>query len=119
MSINGISTYTTLSALYGQDVSSSNSSDPLLATSSSKQSDVFSALETNSSSSLSDSADFSQTSDFFSKLKQLEQTDPDKFKEVVKKLGEKLESARGYAGQILSDLSQKVANGADISDVIT
>ena len=118
MSINGISTYTTLSALYGQDLSSTNSSDPLLEVSSTKQSNIFSTLETGSSSTLSDSVDFSQTSDFFSKLKQLDQTDPDKFKEVVKKLGGMLKSARGYEGQVFSNLAQQVTNGADISDVI-
>ena len=119
MSINGINTYTILSALYGQDLNSTNSSDPLLETSSPKQSDSSSTLETSSSFSLSDWVDFSQKSDFFSKLNQLEQTDPDKFKEVVNKLGKKLENARGYAGQVLSALSQKVADGADITDVIT
>jgi hypothetical protein len=119
MSINGISTYITLSALYGQDLNSTNSSDPLLEVNSTEQSDMFSTLGTGNSSSLSDSVNFSQTADFFSKLKQLEQTDPDKYKEVVKKLGERLQSARGYEGQVFSDLSQQVADGADISDVIT
>jgi hypothetical protein len=114
MNINGINAYT-LSALYGQD-----SSDPLLETSDTKkQSDLYSILGTSSSSSLSDSVDFSQTADFFSKLKQLEQSDPDKFKELAQKLGQRLQSAGGFAGQVLAGLAQQVADGTDISEVIT
>ena len=116
---SGISIYTALSTLYGQDLNSTSSSDPLLETSSTDQSNIFSTPETSSSSTVSDSVDLSQTADFFSKLRQLGQTDPDTFKKVVEKLGEKLERAQGYAGQVLSDISQKVADGADITSVIT
>lgn len=101
--------------MYGQELS-----DPLLEVNDTKkQSDIFSILGTNNSSSLSDSVDFSQTADFFSKLKQQEQSDPDKFKELVRKLGQRLQCAGGSAGQILAGLAQQVADGADITEVIT
>ncbi|HVN71987.1 MAG TPA: hypothetical protein VMU10_08200 [Desulfomonilia bacterium] len=119
MSINGISIYTALSALYGQDLNAGTSSDPLLEVDNTKQSDIFSTLGTAGSSSLYDSVDLSQTAGFFSKLKQLEQSDPDKYTAVVKKLGEKLQNARGYEGQVFALLARQVAEGADITEVIT
>jgi hypothetical protein len=119
MSINVINTYTTLSTLYGRYLNTTDSSDPLLEANSTEQSSLSSTLGTSSSSYSSDSVDISQTATFFSKLQQLEQTDPDKYEDVVKKLGGILKSARGYEGQALSDLSQQVADGADITDVIT
>lgn len=111
MSINGISAYTTLSTLYGQYINSTDQSDPLLTPEGSGT--------TQSSSSLSDSVDLSQTADFFSKLKQLEQTDPTKFKEILTKLAGKLQSANGYEETVFSDLAKSVANGADISKLLT
>jgi hypothetical protein len=111
MSINGINTYTTLSTLYGQCINSTDQSDPLLKSGGNST--------TQSNSSLSDSVDLSQTADFFSKLKQLEQTDPTKFKEILTKLAEKLQSAHGSEEQIFSDLAKSVANGTDISKLLT
>jgi hypothetical protein len=52
-------------------------------------------------------------------MQQLEQTDPNKFKEVLTKLAEKLQSAHGFEEQVFSDLAQSVANGADISQLLT
>jgi hypothetical protein len=120
MSINGISSYITQSTLYGQDINSTDQSDPLLMpdVSGTTQSSIFATLG-GSNSSLSDSVDLSQTADFFSKLQQLEQTDPNKFKEVLTKLAEKLQSAHGFEEQVFSDLAQSVANGADITQLLT
>jgi hypothetical protein len=120
MDMNGISSYITQSTLYGQDVNSTDQSDLLLTpeVSGSTQSSIFTTLGT-SSSSLADSVDLSQTADFFSKMQKLEQTDPVKFKEVLTKLAEKLQSARGFEEQVFSDLANRVSNGADITQLLT
>ncbi len=118
MGISGINAYLALSALYGQDKSSTDSSDPLLEAVSTRKTDLSSVLGTDSSSSIFDKTDFSGTAEFFSKLQQLGQTDPYKYEEVVKKLAERLQGARGYAGQVLDALIQKVSEGADIAEVI-
>jgi hypothetical protein len=120
MNINGISNYITQSTLYGQDITSTDQSDPLLTpdVSGTTQSSIFTTLG-GSNSAFSDSVDLSQTADFFNKMQQLEQTDPNKFKEVLTKLAEKLQSAHGFEEQVFSDLAQSVANGADISQLLT
>ncbi|MDM7935778.1 MAG: hypothetical protein QUS08_10370, partial [Methanothrix sp.] len=115
MSISGINAYLALSSLYGKET---GSSDPLLEPGSARKTELYSALVSESSCSLFDTADLSGTADFFSRLQQLEQTDPDKYEEVVKKLAERLQSARGYAGQVFDAMIQKVAEGADITEVI-
>jgi hypothetical protein len=118
MSIQAIEKYITLSALFGQKSSSAGSSDSLLGVSSTRKTDLCSLLESDSSSISSDSADISDTAGFFSKLQQLEETDPDTYKATVKKLGEIVQGARGYEGYALTSLAQQVADGADIADVI-
>jgi hypothetical protein len=120
MNMNGISSYITQSTLYGQDISSTDQSDPLLTpdVSGATQPSTYTTLGV-SNSSLYDSVDVSQTADFFSKLQQLEQTDPNKFKEVLTKLADKLQKAHGSEEQVFSNLAQSVANGADISQLLT
>jgi hypothetical protein len=120
MSTNAINSYTLLNALYGKDI---NLADPLLAPDkSSTESDIFSyqaAADDNSSSLFSDSVNVSQTAEFFSKLQEIEKTDPDKYKEIIAGLGEKLKSARGFEGEVFSGLVQGVANGKDLAQLLT
>jgi len=116
--IDAISSYITGKVWYGKDDDMSDVSDPLLEANSSKQTGLLSTLGTSSASSYFDSVDLSQTADFFTKLKQLEQDEPEKFQELFQKLGETLKNAKGYAGHILASLSQAVAEGAEITDVI-
>lgn len=71
------------------------------------------------------SADFSKPAEFFNKLTQLKEKDPDKFMEVVSTMTEKLKSAAadyrsGPEGKMLSGLAAKfeeVANGGDVSQL--
>ncbi|MEN6475048.1 MAG: hypothetical protein ABFD81_13620 [Syntrophaceae bacterium] len=113
-----ISAYITNSFWYEKDSNSTEVSDPLLEENRSKQNSLFSTLGTNDSTSYFDSVDLSQTADFFTKLKALAQDDPEKFQALFQKLGETLKNAKGYAGQVLTNLAQEVADGADITDVI-
>jgi hypothetical protein len=72
-----------------------------------------------------DSAETSNPAEFFSKLKELQETDPEKFQEVVSGIADKLEAAAkdedlSSANSMLSDLAAKfrdVANGGDISQL--
>jgi hypothetical protein len=116
MSVNGINGIIS-NVWYGQDVSSTDS-DPLLEVNSKKKTDLYSALNAGTSSMLDDSVDLSQTASFFSKLQQLESSDPEKFKEVAKGLAERLKNAKGSEQYVFADLAQQVADGGDISDVI-
>ena len=75
-------------------------------------------------SSQVDSVNVSQPAELFSKLQQLQQTDPDKFKQVLTNIAGELQSAAkgksGFEAQTLSDLAtkfQNVANGGDISQL--
>ncbi len=72
----------------------------------------------------SDSAEISKTGDFFSKLQQLQEADPDKFTEVVSDIADQLEEAAANTDdedekERLTELAEKfqsVADGeADIS----
>ncbi|MGD0822742.1 MAG: hypothetical protein ABSA71_18580 [Desulfomonilia bacterium] len=76
-------------------------------------------------SSQSDSVNVSQASQLFSQLQQLQQSDPDKFKQVMTNIAGELQSAAqgksGFEAQTLSDLAtkfQNVANGGDISQLM-
>jgi hypothetical protein len=72
-----------------------------------------------------DSAETSNPAEFYSKLKELQQSDPAKFQEVVSSIADKLEAAASdedlsSANSMLSDLAAKfrdVANGGDISQL--
>jgi hypothetical protein len=112
-SINGIN----LNAWYGQDVSSTDS-NPLFEVNGKKKTDLYSMLNPVNSSLLGDSVDLSQMATFFSKLQQLEKTDPDKFKEVAKALGDRLKNSQGNGESVLAELAGQVAMGKDISEVI-
>lgn len=75
-------------------------------------------------SSQADSVNVSQPAELFSKLQQLQQTDPDKFKQVLTNIAGELQNAAkgksGFEAQALSDLAtkfQNVANGGDISQL--
>ncbi len=75
-------------------------------------------------SSQGDSVNVSQASQLFSQLQQLQQSDPDKFKQVLTNIASELQSAAqgksGFEAQTLSDLAtkfQNVANGGDISQL--
>lgn len=117
--MDAISAYITSSFWYEKDSNATDSSDPLLEAGGSKQTSLFSTLGTNDATSYFDSVDLSQTADFFTKLKALAQNDPEKFQELFQKLGETLKNAKGYAEHVLTNLSQAVAEGAEITDVIT
>ncbi|GAP21594.1 hypothetical protein [Leptolinea tardivitalis] len=72
-----------------------------------------------------DSMESSNPSEFFSKLQDLQESDPEKFQEVVSSIADKLEAASededlSSASSMLSDLATKfrdVANGGDISQL--
>ncbi|HEX7557000.1 MAG TPA: hypothetical protein VF338_10285 [Leptolinea sp.] len=72
-----------------------------------------------------DSTETSNPAEFFSKLQELQKSDPEKFQEVVSSIADKLEAAAGdkdlsSASSMLSDLAAKfrdVANGGDISQL--
>jgi len=72
-----------------------------------------------------DSAETSNPAEFYSKLKELQESDPEKFQEVVSSIADKLEEAASdedlsSASSMLSDLAAKfrdVANGGDISQL--
>ncbi len=108
----------TSSFWYEREDAATDFSDPLLEASGSTKPPRISTLGTLSSSSSLDTVDFSQTNEFFAKLKELARNDPETFKELFQKLGQTLKNAKGYAGHILSNLSQAVADGADVTDVI-
>jgi hypothetical protein len=67
----------------------------------------------------------SNPAEFFSDLKDLQESDPEKFEEVVSSIADKLEAAAededlSSASSMLSDLAAKfrdVANGGDISQL--
>ena len=72
-----------------------------------------------------DSVETSNPAEFFSKLQELQESDPEKFKEVVSDIADQLEAAAededlSSASSMLSDLAAKfrdVANGGDISQL--
>jgi hypothetical protein len=72
-----------------------------------------------------DSSEMSNPAEFFNKLKDLQESDPEKFEEVVSSIADKLEEASQdedltSASSMLSDLAAKfrdVANGGDISQL--
>jgi hypothetical protein len=72
-----------------------------------------------------DSMDKSKPGEFFSKLEALKESDPEKFKEIVSGIADKLEAAAkdedlSSASSMLSDLAARfrdVANGGDISQI--
>ncbi len=73
----------------------------------------------------SDSVETSNPAEFFSKLQELQESDPEKFQEVVSSIADQLEAAAGdeelsSASSMLSDLAARfrdVANGGDISQL--
>ncbi|MGD0209919.1 MAG: hypothetical protein ABSC14_02935 [Desulfomonilia bacterium] len=76
-------------------------------------------------SSQGDSVNVSQSSQLFSQLQQLQQSDPDKFKQVMTNIAGELQSAAqgkdGFEAKLFSDLAtkfQNVANGGDISQLM-
>lgn len=72
-----------------------------------------------------DSVETSNPAEFFSKLQALQESDPEKFREVVTSIADQLEAAAEdeeltSASSMLSDLAAKfrdVANGGDISQL--
>ncbi len=72
-----------------------------------------------------DSAETSNPAEFVSKLQELQESDPEKFQEVVSGIADKLEAAAedeelSSASSMLTDLAAKfrdVANGGDISQL--
>ena len=72
-----------------------------------------------------DSINLSKPAELLSKLEQLKQSDPDKFKEVLTNIADELNNAAkqksGFIAQILTSLADKfqsVANGGDISQLM-
>jgi hypothetical protein len=118
INVDAIGAYITNNFWYEKNSNGTDSSDSLLEAINSENTGLSSSLGTDSSSSYFDTVDISLTTDFFTKLKELQQNDPEKFQELFQKLGETLKNAKGYAGHILNNLSQAVADGADITDVI-
>ncbi len=122
MSINGISGYTLINALYGLDSDSSSQANPLLEPekSSSAKTGLYSCLtlsDSTSGSLLDDSVDLSATAEFFSQLKQLREEDPDTFEKVFQRIGETLKNARGSEQQVFSVMAGYVSGGGDIADL--
>jgi hypothetical protein len=111
MNLNAITNQSSLiSSLYGTDSTSEASND------------VSQILETNSvGHTTSDSIDFSKPGELFSKLKELQQADPEKFKQVCADIAQKLKSASqdqsGFGSKMLSDLAEKFQNVADGGDI--
>lgn len=72
-----------------------------------------------------DSAEMSNPAEFFNSLEELQESDPEKFQEVVSSIADQLEEASededlSSASSMLSDLAAKfrdVANGGDISQL--
>jgi hypothetical protein len=72
-----------------------------------------------------DSMDKSRPGEFFNKLEALKESDPEKFKEIVTQIADKLETAAkdedlSSASSMLTDLATRfrdVANGGDISQI--
>jgi len=72
-----------------------------------------------------DSSETSNPAEFFQKLQELKESDPENFKEVVSSIADKLEAAAedeelSSASSMLSELAAKfrdVANGGDISQL--
>ncbi len=72
-----------------------------------------------------DSAEMSNPAEFFNSLEELQESDPEKFQEVVSSIADQLEEASededlSSANSMLSDLAAKfrdVANGGDISQL--
>jgi len=116
--MDAISAYITSSFWYEKGTNATDIPDPLLEATGSKQTSLSSTLGARDSRSSFDSVVFSQTADFFTKLKELAQKDPERFQALFQKLGETLKNAKGYAGHVLTNLAQEVADGADITDVL-
>ena len=108
MSVTGVSNSSTAQSIYQLYASQLSSSSSSTSTSS-----------TNSTGSTkADSAHISKSGELFSKLQQLQSTDPEKFKEVCSNIAEKLKSAAEESGDTkLSDLAEKFQNVADGGDI--
>ncbi len=117
MSLTGIS-----SSSYGLDLYDLlYGSEATNATSSSKSTET-SSLASMTGIATTDSADFSRPAEFFSKLQQLKDSDPEKFKQVCSDIAAKLRAAaeeRGDTpeGKMLSELAEKFQNVADGGDI--
>lgn len=72
---------------------------------------------------LGSKVDFSKPSELLSQLEQLKNEDPEKFKELMNAIAEKLKEAseemgdNGFASQMLAELSEKFANAAESGDL--
>ncbi|MEN6357097.1 MAG: hypothetical protein ABFD83_08450 [Armatimonadota bacterium] len=68
-----------------------------------------------------DSADFSKAGELFSKLQQLQETDPDKFKEICANIAEQLSEAAenedGSSDGMLTDLASKFKDASETGDM--
>jgi len=112
MSITGIGNANSAQSIYQLYLSQLNNSTASAQTSGSSS----------SGSVKSDSVDFSKPGELFSKLQQLQSSDPEKFKQVCADIAQKLNTAAQADGSNskLSDLAKKfqsVADGGDISQL--
>ncbi|MGC4000254.1 MAG: hypothetical protein QM767_23565 [Anaeromyxobacter sp.] len=93
----------------------------LTTTSSTSAVTATSAQGTSDVSTLTDPGappELSGLSDVMSQLQELQQSDPDKFKEAMKKIAEKLKAAAGDAGDgFLSELAGKFEKAAETGDL--
>ena len=92
------------------------------ATDSTTDSSLASAVSSGSSATQAASVDISKPGELFSKLQKLKAQDPDKYKEVVSDLADKLKTAAGSATgkdqEVLNNLAAKfqdAANGGDLT----
>ncbi|HEY3266082.1 MAG TPA: hypothetical protein VGM37_04090 [Armatimonadota bacterium] len=110
MTISGLGSSYNIKSLTGTQSTSSIAS--LLATE-----------DTDSASSTSSAADLSKPGQMLAKLKQLQQEDPAKFKEVVSKIADKLSAAAEKAGadtkdgKFLTKLASDFQKAADTGDL--
>jgi hypothetical protein len=109
-----------------QAIGTNSYSDPLSSISSVLASSGLQSASSITSSRLgTDCKEVSKPGEFFNKLKNLQETDPAKFKETVSKIADELENASkdsslGNATGMLTDLAKKfrdVANGGDIAQL--
>ena len=115
MNVLGVNGDRSLLDLY--DLSGTQATDATSATTSAAD-----TVAPTASSQTSDSASFSKLSDFFSKLQQLQSSDPAKFKEICADIAEKLKAAAQQlgdtpGGKMLSDLAAKFESAAQTGDV--
>lgn len=119
MSTDPIKSYSNnIGILYGDNPYRKNNTDTIAETGATAKNDEKSTPAPSSSASGADMVNLSQSSGFFQKLKQLEENDPEKYSELFNKLEKKLDSALGYAGQILTDINKRISNGEDLSEIL-